>query len=143
MLAQQWRQVIYFDSAEFDDPLFVGSGIHADGLLVLLLDKLRITMNCPIITHSKAGGCVDMQGSHGHSPVSYHLYSNGCRAADFHIRTHMTLREQYNHVCRAGFGGVGVYPWWGNPGFHVDVRPLSLTNHWYSPKKGVYEVLFP
>jgi len=143
MLLASWKQIVHFKPGEFDDPDFPGSGIHINHLLVMLLDKLRITIGCPIITHWKVGGCVDMKGTHGHTRNSYHLYDWGAKACDFHIKTNMGLREQYNHVCRAGFGGIVVYPWWNNPGFHVDVRPIHLTNHMFSPTFQTYNKLFP
>ena len=143
MTPTQWKHVIWFEPWEFDDPNYPGSGEHIDGKLVLLLDKLRITINSPVIPHWEVGGCVDMDGSWGHSAESYHLFGKGCRAADFHIKTHKNLREQYNIVCQCGFGGIGAYAWWANPGFHVDVRPIELTQHWHSPVKRQYDYLLP
>jgi uncharacterized protein YcbK (DUF882 family) len=96
----------------------------------MTLDKLRDTIGCPIIVHNSNGGAVDVDGSWGHAKRSLHLKEMGCKAVDFHFVTDTTLREQYNWVCRMGFGGVGVYPEWNNPGFHVDIRPVEVTQHW-------------
>ena len=151
MLPASWKSVVRFVPREFDDPQFPGSGIYIDALLVMRLDKLALTTNYRIITHYKIGGCVDMQGTHGHAPDSYHLYGKGCKACDFHMLDEnyqpltINLREQYIKVCEAGFNCVVVSPWW-KPypgGFHVDERPRIIANHMYSPKKGVYEALFP
>jgi len=143
MILQSWKTVLFFKPKEFDDPLFPGSGVNINALTVMLLEKLRIMIDAPIIIHHRAGGAVDMNGSHGHTVNSYHLFSNGCRAADFHIDTDLNYREQYNKVCQAGFGGVGVYLY-GFPQvwFHVDTRPRTDTQHWVCKRKGQYEYLF-
>ena len=144
-----WKHVCRFISKEFEDPDHPGSGECIDARIVLLLDKLALTTDFRVMTNWRIGGCVDMHGSYGHSQNSYHLYRQGCKAVDFHLLDHefkplkINLREQFNYVCRAGFPCVIIYPWWNNPGFHVDCRPMSRTNHLYSPKKGVYIPLFP
>ena len=151
MLPSSWKSVVRFVPREFDDPDFPGSGTHIDALLVLNLDKLAITTNWRVITHWRIGGCVDMKGSHGHARSSYHRSDRGCKAADVHFLDinyeplNISLREQYVEVCKAGFPGIGIYPWW-KPypgGFHVDARPRILANHWYSPTRKVYRPLFP
>ena len=143
MLLDSWKQIVHFIPGEFDDPDFPGSGLQIDALLVMSLDKLRMTIGCKILPHWKVGGCVDIKGTHGHTQNSYQRLDRGAKACDFHIETLMGLREQYNHVCRAGFGGIVVYPWWNNPGFHVDIRPIHLTNHMFSPAFHTYNKLFP
>ena len=143
MILQSWKQIKYFTPEEFDDPSIPDSGQDINALLVMLLDKLRFTINCPIITHWQAGGCVDVYGTHGHAANSYHNLDRGAKACDFHIITPMNIREQYNHVCKAGFSGIGVYLYgYHKVWFHVDTRPIDQTIHWVCKRLGQYEYLF-
>ena len=125
-----WHHVRYFDVREFDDPLHPGSGELIDGKLLLLLDKIRHETKWPIVPHWQVGGCVDVDGAHGHSDNSFHLERNGCRAVDFHFGTDTPIRYQYNILCQYGFGGIGVYYDWYNTGFHVDTRDKKRTQRW-------------
>jgi hypothetical protein len=139
-----WEKVKeYFEPAEFDDPKFPGSGEkHMDRELVEMLFKLRVSAGWPIITHAKAGGCVDVEAEHGHAMKSYHLVERGAMACDFHFKTEASVREQIFRVLRGGFTGVGLYyDWsWGKPfpvGFHVDRRPIEQAQIW-TRKEGKY-----
>ena len=139
-----WKRVRHFEPWEFDDPLFPGSGEHIDPVLLFQLDKLRHEMGWPIITHWEVGGCIDMEGKHGHASNSYHLYKNGSKAVDFHFETDADPRTQYHQVELMGFTGIGIYFWWRwngkllPMGFHVDLRPVNRTQKWRSDKKGEY-----
>ena len=131
-----WEHVRYFTQREFQDPDVTNSGDLIDGRLLLLLDKLRHETGWPIIPHWQVGGCVDVNGTHGHAPHSYHLKAKGCKAVDFHFNTTATPRYQYYMVSLFGFPGLGVYyDWHWNGellplGFHVDLRPRKRTQRW-------------
>ncbi len=138
-----WQRVKYFKSYEFDDPNYPGSGELIDGVLLLQLHKLREHTGWPIITHWQVGGCIDVDGVHGHSKNSMHLKKNGCRAVDFHFDTNESIRLQAYEVLKAGFSGIGFYfdwKWDGSLlpiGFHVDVRDKKRTQIW-TRKEGKY-----
>jgi len=64
---KNWDDIKYFTAEEFADPLYPGSGVLIHFPLVIKLDHLRECIKCPIITHWAVGGCVDVNGVHGHS----------------------------------------------------------------------------
>jgi len=139
----KWSAIKYFKPREFDDPLHPGSGESISGRVLFLLVELRIETGWPIRTHWEMGGCVDVDGSHGHSGNSYHLLENGAEAVDFHFLSEdgkrlcdAHPRMQYAKVEQMRFGGIGVYyDWkWNNKalpiGFHVDPRPVERMQRW-------------
>ena len=125
-----WDRVKFFIPGEFQDPNHPGSGELIDGVTLLWLVELRIDTGWPIKVHWEVGGAVDMDGSHGHAKDSFHLAKNGCMAVDFHFITKASLRKQFYAVMNSKFSGIGIYPEWDNPGFHVDPRHFDLTQIW-------------
>ena len=85
-----------------------------NGLLLLLLDKIRDLSGWPIIIHC---------GTQGHHVRhSQHFKGN---AVDFHFETEVSLKEQVVRLLEildilqvGNRVGLGVYRW----GFHLDVR---------------------
>ena len=73
--------------------------------------------------------------SGGHTPGSKH-YSG--EAIDGHF-TGLNLYQAVMVGLKAGFRGIGYYPWWGSPGIHVDIRSQAHTSVWASFSSGAYE----
>jgi len=127
-----WKKVEYFDSKEFDDPNYPGSGKNINDILLFQIDKLRRYIDYPIIVTS----AIDVDGSHGHAPDSYHLLSNGAKAIDFFIKCDLSPRFQARLVDDLRFTGMGVYYDWKYKykllpiGFHVDLRPVEKYQRW-------------
>ena len=113
----------YFQDAEFKkDPDKVDQLVK-DGI-----DRIRDLAGCKIFIN------VAWDDS-GHSKRSYHYKGE---AIDFHFEPNkLTLPEQFSCICAVrDFRGIGFYPWWNSPGWHIDTRASSLF--WLSPEKGKY-----
>ena len=95
--------------------------------LLVELDKMREYAGVPFIVH------YGTQGSH--SPNSQHYHGN---AVDGHFEG-LSWMEQLLIATRFGFTGIGVYPFWNNPGIHVDVREnVNYRAMWWRDRQGSY-----
>jgi len=132
----KWQAIDHFEPYEFDDPDVPGSGIEIDGHLLFDLNRLRRATGWPIIPHWEVGGCIDVNGNHGHAKKSYHRLDQGAKAVDFHFDTKVNPRTQCLEVEKMGFPGVGFYydwHWDGKKlkiGFHVDRRARLKAQRW-------------
>lgn len=75
----------------------------------------------------------------GHSPRSKH-YDRPASVADFYIPG-VRLSDALDYLseymfAKISFGGIGAYPYWNNPGMHLDFR--EDTVHWYRDSQGKY-----
>ena len=127
-----WDLVPHFERHEFDDPDHPGSGDLIDPVFLMSVVRLRKDTGWLLIPHWPVGGCVDVDGTHGHADDSFHLKKMGCKAIDFHFDIIGHERLQYYYVSKHGFTGVGVY--YDSPSgkiwFHVDHRPKEITQRW-------------
>ena len=98
--------------------------------LVYWLDAIRKFVGLPLFLH-----CGYEQS--GHASNSWHY--KGC-AVDFHVDGIKPLDFMFAALMFP-FNGIGFYPYWNNPGFHLDMRNLSDDGRrdvWYRDKKGTY-----
>lgn len=146
-----WDEIEHFTPAEFQDPDVPDSGEAIYEPLVRKLDDLRERTGWKIIIHWIVGGAIDVHGTHGHKPASWHRLDKGAKAADWHFDFGDRLPEpkwkQFRAVEEEGFPGVGIYyHWkWNNRtlpiGFHTDMRPWGWMNRWVCFQKDKYQVM--
>ena len=113
-----WDKLRYFVKAEeWGDPDKI------NGFLLILLDEIRhraslINPDAYIIIHCG-------YELTGHSDNSQHYIGN---AADFHFvgislfRAYVLIVETIKELQVNDKVGLGVYPDWNSPGFHLDIR---------------------
>lgn len=96
-----------------------GDSTRMNGMLLLLLDAIHDVWGEPIIVH--CGYSVT-----GHATDSQHKLG---AAVDFHVMSILPFLEQTVALEAILRGlqvqskvGLGIYPNWGHPGFHLDVR---------------------
>jgi len=129
--AMVWNHIKWFNRWEnWGDPSKI------DPLLIVLLDEIRDIYGKPFIIH-----CA--YETSGHAPNSYHYLG---RAVDFHIKDDKSFSHQVNEMLQildiislkvenyslhkpyrflypiADYVGLGIYPNWEHPGFHLDTR---------------------
>lgn len=124
-----WNNLRYFRPSE-------NWGEHSkmNPMLLILLDKVRDMIGTSI--HINCGYELT-----GHEPNSQHGYGN---AVDFHVKN-MSHREANRRIlaaldviqiagkCASDVVGLGIYPDWNTPGFHLDVRGYKAR--WGAVKK--------
>jgi uncharacterized protein YcbK (DUF882 family) len=122
-----WTKIKNFKKSEF--------GEHADKMspqLISALEFLRDIVNRPIKINS-AYRINDPGSTHGAG-----------LAADIVI-SGLSLMDQFLIAEKTGlFTGIGLYPFWNQPGLHVDVRKLKrneLGKRWIRDKKEEYVAL--
>jgi uncharacterized protein YcbK (DUF882 family) len=119
MTRQDWLKIRYFSAQEkWGDPLLM------DRETIFLLDTLRGLFSSPFVIH-----CGYERS--GHMPNSQHYAG---KAVDFHVlgipfRDAVDLMIDSIASPPRGIGvygriGLGIYPHWTTPGFHLDTRGM-------------------
>lgn len=84
-----------------------------DARLCSALEAVRIAGGVPIIIHVAWDNA-------GHAPASYHYKG---QAVDFHFAPALPREKQLAAILGVHeLGGIGWYPDWAHPGWHVDLR---------------------
>jgi len=95
-----------------------GNVEELSGILLIGLKLIRHEINIPFIIHCGTQG--------NHAKNSYHYRG---LAVDGHFQTELPIWIQYDilentldNLQLKNYTGIGVYPFWNNPGFHIDFR---------------------
>lgn len=111
----------HFRAAEFKAP-----SAAVDSRLCYGLDALREDVGGPVVIHCTFD-------TNGHEPASRHKLSP-CDAADLHV-VGVPPATVLRAILAGGWGGVGWYPHWNHPGWHLDLRP-GTRKYWVRTKDG-------
>ena len=120
-----WDNVKFFKPSEFVSPGLMNPE------LIYALDALRAKVGARFNVHSsyRAGD----EGTHGKG-----------LAVDGHF-VGVSLIDQFLAAEKSLlFGGIGLYPYWNNPGIHLDVRKNTKEKggaRWGRNAAGVYVAL--
>lgn len=129
-----FKGINHFIPDEFDRP----DKIDNDALR--LLDKMRhmeggrngliITINADYATS-------------GHTDKSRHAFGDAFDIVfrDRATRRPLPLKAQFAMASRYAWGGIGVYPFWDDPGVHVDRRPWAVFSRralWFRDEEKKY-----
>lgn len=118
-----WKKVKYFSKEEN-----WGDWTKMNTELILGLDCLRDFIGKPINIHC---------GYEERTGLSYHNYGKAidCSCKDMNVVDFFLAASRFTV-----FTGIGIYPYWNKPGFHLDVRPLNkFRSLWASTTKGKYQ----
>ena len=85
------------------------------------------------------------KASSGHAKSSQHYLG---RAVDLHLVDAagkvVPLFDQFILAIRFDWNGMGLYPFWNNPGLHLDTRPegkLGEASLWWRDESGKYQAI--
>lgn len=121
-----WQKTKYFNEfEEWGDPYKMWVR------LIYYIDAFRDYLCRPLVIH-----CGWELRDSGWHPTG--------AAVDLHAPG-MNYKQLAFKAMQFPFTGIGLYPFWNNPGLHLDVRPLEDGDHrrrmWYRNEKGQYSNL--
>ena len=133
-LSTFWDRITHYKREEWKyDPDKV------DARLVQLVDEFTEYVKAEY--GKKAFGVIHVAWeADGHTADSQHYAG---LAVDLHFAG-VSLLDQFLAATRFPFTGIGVYPYWNNPGLHLDCRVLTDTNmgaRWWRDRDGQYKAL--
>ena len=120
-----WDNVRFFKPTEFVSPELMSP------VIIYALDALRALVGARFKVHSsyRAGD----EGTHGKG-LAVDGHFEGIPLIDQFLAAEKSLL----------FGGIGLYPYWNNPGIHLDVRKVTKEKggaRWGRNAAGVYVAL--
>jgi hypothetical protein len=139
MTEADYKRLIHFKMSEFKNPL----NLRQD--LVYSLDWMRQWMGMPFVIHEDFA-------TTGHAPNSYHYQGAAVDGHFVYDKSKFSFSDIAGKVLNIRyelanksiiflFFGVGIYPHWNNPGFHLDIRPPKdgfRPTVWVSSAQNVY-----
>lgn len=100
-------------------------------ILMNCLEQIRIKTDTIMIIHVA-------WDDGGHATNSYHYKG---MAVDFHFKGDITKLEQLEAIIAIPeLNGIGFYPEWEHPGWHVDIRRANRL--FWVQKKGIYHYTY-
>ena len=104
-----------------------GDSSVIDPWLLILLQEIRTIIGQPFHIH-----CAYEED--GHAPNSFHYFG---QAVDFHVGVDPkdNLLSTWKQLNIWWPGGIGVYPHWNKPGFHLDI---GTKRRWWRNRLGTY-----
>ena len=87
--------------------------------LVYLLEEVRVDSDVPVVIH-----VAYEKGGHVQDSSHYAVATEFASGVDFHM-VGLSLLDQWLFVERYPFNGIGIYPFWNQPGLHADLRRLG------------------
>ncbi len=130
-----WSKLLHFKVGESDQqgrPAFP-LPYMMDKDLMCRLDRMRSVVGQPFIIHETTGG-VHTEPLHGLG-----------LAIDGHFKG-LSAIEQYLYAEQWCWPGLGFYPFWNDPGIHIDMRRLVANAkgaRWWRDDQGQYHPITP
>lgn len=120
MTPEAWSAIEFFKPREW------GSWEQVAERLIFIVDKIRAVAGRPVHIHSAFA-------TTGHTDNSLHYRG---LAVDLHIEG-LHVIDQFILVSKfPDLGGIGVYPFWRQPGLHLDIGQPG--RRWARNKDGAY-----
>lgn len=134
---QKFRKIRHFKPEEFDAP----ERLDDDSLILLDAMRHEEAKRRDIIIVVHADFAIT-----GHSAGSRHAFGDAYDISikDLESGKPLPIMVQFRIASSYTWGGIGIYPFWNNPGIHIDRRPWSVFKRratWYKDAAGEYKAI--
>ena len=135
-----WERIRHFEPSEYTHP------DRMDSMAVQMMDAMRHEEDLYRRKAGKNGIIITLDETYALRPKNPKSQHPKGKAQDAVIRDAVTREpldvfEQFLIASRYFWTGIGFYPFWNNPGIHVDTRTLSIYQRratWWRDKDGKY-----